>query len=139
MSYQTLKERYYGIQDMFRHINTDGCLFLSLCSIIEEVTEKPADVIGIIQTSMKKGWLAEDYEVKDSLAILGEFTGKKWVRREVKELPIVIESWEFTIEVWQKPNSVGKHFKRRFVDTIFNSATVKMGKIKEYYIYSYMH
>ncbi len=137
MSYDKLRTRYNGIQDMFRHINTDGCLFLSLCSIIEEVTEKPADLIGIIQRSMKEGWLAEDYEVKDSLSLLGEFTGKKWTRREETSLPIVIEAHEFTIEKWFNPRTGFTHFKRRFVDTLFSSATIKFGKIKEYYIYSY--
>ena len=137
MEINTLKSRYYGIQDMFRHINTDGCLFLSLCSIIEEVTEKPADIIGIIQKSMKEGWLSDDYEVRDSLALLGEFTGKKWKRIEAPELPQKIEEWEFTIEKWFNPRTGFTHFKRRFTDTLFSSATVKFGKIKEYYIYSY--
>ena len=90
MNYDELKARYYGIQDMLKYINTDGCFFLSLCSIIEEVTGKPVDLIGIVQKSKKEGWLTEDYEVKDSLALLGEFTGKRWTRREESEIPSVI-------------------------------------------------
>ena len=137
MSYDELKARYNGIQDLLKYINTDGCLFLSLCSIIEEVTGKPVDLIGMIQKSKKEGWLTEDYEVKNSLLLLEEFTGKRWTRREETELPAVIHDWEFTIEEWLSPLTGFIHFKRRFVDTLFRSATVRNGRIKEYYIYSY--
>ena len=137
MTLEELKARYSGIQSMLHHINTDGCLFLSLCTIIEEVTGKPADIVGIVQKGMKSGWLKEDYEVKDSLKMLSDFTGGKWTRREVSVLPAVIEETEFTIEKWYNPKTGFTHFKRRFVDTLFNSATVRFGKIKEYYIYSY--
>ena len=137
MTLTQIKERYTGIQTKLKTIDTDGCLFLCLCSIIEEVTNAPADIIGIIQLSKKRGWLSDDFTVNDSLEILRAFTGKIWKRTEPKKLPETIKDNEFSIEVWQKPNSKAKHFKRRFTDTLTNSQTVKIGSITEYYIYSY--
>ena len=144
MNLSQIKSRYAGIQTKLKNIGSDGCLFLSLCTIIEEVTNREADIIGIVQLSRAKGWLSEDYTVEDSIAILNEFTGKS-VKREIFEtLPAVIKDNEFTIEKWynERINDKGEtvkytHFKRRFVDTLLSSTTVKEGKIKEYYIYSY--
>lgn len=86
---------------------------------------------------MAKGWLASDFTVNDSLAILRAFTEKMWKRDVVKKLPDTIRDNEFSIDVWQKPKSAGKHFKRRFVDTLANSQTVRNDRIIEYYIYGY--
>ena len=137
MTLQQLKVRYSGIQTLLDRIGESGCLFLALCSIIEEVTGLPADIVGIIQTSMANGWLRKDYEVKDSLSLLKAFTGKDWKRIEVPKLPDVIKDNEFTIEKWYNPRTRFTHFKRRFADTLVSSTTVKEGSIKEYYIYSY--
>lgn len=137
MNISQLKSRYAGIQTKLKNIDTDGCLFLCLCTIIEEITGKPADIIGIIQESKAKGWLGDDFNVKDSLELLKAYTGKSWNRKECKTLPAVIKDNEFSIEVWKKKNSTAKHFKRRFVDTLINSQTVKLGSISEYYIYYY--
>lgn len=137
MNLSQLKSRYIGIQSKLKSIDTDGCLFLCLCSIIEEVTGKPADIIGIVQESRGKGWLAEDYTVNDSLSLLAAFTGKTWKRNVVAKLPDVIKDNEFSIEKWYNPRTKYTHFKRRFVDTLVSSVTVKEGKIKEYYIYYY--
>lgn len=137
MNLTQLASRYKGIQTKLKYISSDGCLFLCLCSIIEEITGQPADIINIVQVSMAKKWLDEEFTVLDSLALLKEFTGKTFRRLEVKKLPDVIKDNEFSIEVWQMPGSKGKHFKRRFVDTLIDSQTVKYGNIIEYYIYSY--
>lgn len=137
MNYSCLKSRYNGIQSKMKKIGESGCLFLSLCTIIEEVTNKEADIIGIIQESMAKGWLTESYTVKDSLALLNAYTGKRWSRIEVKELPIVINDNDFTIEKWVNPKTGGNHFRRRFVDTYTDSNTVRTGKLECYYIYTY--
>ena len=137
MNLTQLASRYKGVQTKLKYISSDGCLFLCLCSIIEEITGQPADIINIVQESMAKKWLDNEFTVLDSLALLREFTGKTFRRLEVKKLPDVIKDNEFSIEVWQMPGSKGKHFKRRFVDTLIDSQTVKYGNIIEYYIYSY--
>lgn len=137
MTLQDLGKRYRGIQTLLKNIDTDGCLFLCLCSIIEEVTGKPADLIMIIKTSIAKGWLSLDYEVKDALALLNCFTGKRFKRKIMPYLPTYIHDNEFSVEKWFNPDTKYEHFKRRFTDTLLNSVTVAKGYIKEYYIYYY--
>ena len=136
MNITQIKSRYKGIQSKLNQIGDYGCLFLCLCTIIEEVTGKPADVFSIIQESMSEGWLADDYTCKDSLAILNRFTGKKFKRVESITLPEIKDN-QFSIEKWYNPRTRYTHFKRRFVDTLISSVTVKEGYLKEYYIYSY--
>lgn len=136
-NYNVLRQRYDGIQTKMKQISDYGCLFLSLCSIIEEVTGKPADIIGFIQKCLSEKWIKDDYTVNDSIAILNFFTEKKWKRIEGKALPIVINDNEFTVEKWYNPKTKGNHFKRRFVDTVTNSNTCRIGGIECYYIYSY--
>lgn len=137
MTLDEIKKRYCGVQDYMAHIKDGGCLFLCLCTIIEEVTGIHADVIGIITKSIQNGWISGDYTVNDSLAILNAFTGKKFKRIEVKKLPDEIKEKQFTIEKWYNEKTGFNHFRRRFVDTLLNSQTVKKGKFECYYIYSY--
>lgn len=137
MDLSKIKSRYSGVQTRLKNISDYGCLFLALCTIIEEVTGKEADIIGIIQLSRQKGWLSADYTVEDSIAILNEYTGKSFKREIFETLPDTIRDNEFTIEKWFNPRTGYTHFKRRFVDTLLSSVTVKEGRIKEYYIYSY--
>lgn len=137
MDLSKIKSRYSGVQTRLKNISDYGCLFLALCTIIEEVTGKEADIIGIFQLSRQKGWLGADYTVEDSIAILNEYTGKSFKREIFETLPDTIRDNEFTIEKWFNPRTGYTHFKRRFVDTLLSSVTVKEGRIKEYYIYSY--
>lgn len=137
MNLSQIKTRYAGIQTRLKNISDYGCLFLCLCTIIEEVTGNYADIVNIVQESMAKKWLAEDYTVNDSIAILNAFTGKNFKRDIIKKLPDVIKDNQFTIEKWLNPKTKGNHFKRRFVDTLVSSVTVSTGNIVEYYIYSY--
>ena len=137
MGLEQVRKRYGGIQSMMRNIGDYGCLFLSLCSIIEEVTGSPADIIGIIQKSSANGWLADDFTVNDSLSLLGEFTGKSWRRAVVTSLPKAVAENEFTVEKWYNPRTRGNHFRRRFVDTLRDSQTVRTGSLESYYVYSY--
>ena len=137
MTRQEIKERYEGVQDYMGGIKDGGCLFLSLCTIIEEVTMKPADIAGIVRLSVNNGWIKLDYTVNNSIAILNHFTSKEWKRIEVSKLPTEIKDNEFTIEKWYNKSTGYNHFRRRFVDTLLNSQTVKKGKLEGYYIYSY--
>lgn len=137
MNLLDIKLRYKGIQSKLSSIDDYGCLFLCLCSIIEEVTGTTADVFSIIQESMTKGWLKTDYTCADSISILKRFTGKRFSRTVAQTLPLVLKENQFTVEKWYNPRTGYTHFKRRFVDTLSSSVTVKEGYIKEYYIYSY--
>jgi len=141
MMLDEIKKRYSGLQDdlgiVSKTLKDGACLLLSLCSIIDELSDKPCDIIEVINTAWDNKWMKWDYELIDSLALLNHFTGKRFSRTEVTSLPSVIKDNEFTIEKWYNPDTKYTHFKRRFVDTLKNSKTVKEGYIKEYYIYSY--
>ena len=147
MTINQIKNRYNGIQTMMKDFSNSSCNLLSLCTIIEEITGAPADLIGIVQwgrTTLVKHTsypvIAEDWTVNDNFAVLSKFTGKKkWKRTEVTELPKKIADNQFTFEIWKKsPDVAEMHVKRRFVDTLINSQTVKNGKIVKYYIYEYL-
>ena len=147
MTLTDIKNRYNGIQTLLKNFSDSSCNLLSLCTIIEEITKKPADLIGIVQwgrNTLVKGTdqcvIDGDWTVNDNFAVLSKFSGKKkWRRIEVTELPKKIKKNQFTFEIWKKkPTDAAKHIKRRFVDTLINSQTVKTGKIVKYYIYEYL-
>lgn len=135
MNLTQIKSRYSGIQSKMKYIYEGGCLFFCLCTIIEEVNNMPCDICGLIQESMARGWLTPDFTVKDSPAILNCAIGRVFKRIETPTLPSVINDNQFTIEKWCNPRTKFTHFKRRFVDTLQSSVTVKEGKVIEYYIY----
>ena len=148
MTINAIKKRYEGIQTLMKNFSDSSCNLLSLCTIIEEVSGQPADLIGIVQwgrnTKINKNSstniIDDDWTVNDNFAVLSKFSGKKkWKRTEVTELPKKIKDNQFTFEIWKKkPTDAAMHVKRRFVDTLINSQTVKTGKIVKYYIYEYL-
>ena len=147
MTLTQIKNRYNGIQTLMKNFSDSSCNLLSLCTIIEELTGKPADLIGIVQwgrNTLVKGTdkpvVEEDWTVNDNFAVLSKFSGKKkWKRTEVDKLPKKIKDNQFTFEIWKKkPTDAAMHIKRRFVDTLINSQTVKNGAIVKYYIYEYL-
>lgn len=148
MTLNAIKKRYEGIQTLMKNFSDSSCNLLSLCTVIEEVSGQPADLIGIVQwgrntkisKDSKTNIIDDDWTVNDNLAVLSKFSGKKkWKRTEVSELPKKIKDNQFTFEIWKKkPTDLAMHVKRRFVDTLINSQTVKTGKIVKYYIYEYL-
>ena len=132
-----LSERYGGIQARLKEIGASGCLFLALCTIVEEVTGRPADIVGMVQHGLRHGWLSRDYTVNDSVKMLDIYTGKAWKRDIVPKLPEVVADNEFTIVKWHNKKTGYTHFRRRFVDTLEDSQTVRFGEIESYYVYSY--
>lgn len=137
MTLDAIRKRYSGIQDMIRHIGTDGCYFLSLCTIIEEVSDKQADILEIVRVAIDNKWMKEDFYLLDPCAILRHFTKKNFKMKKIAELPSKINDNEYTIEKWYNERTGYTHFKRRFVDTLRSSVTVKEGYIKEYYFFWY--
>ena len=146
MTLTQIKNRYNGIQTLMKNFSDSSCNLLSLCTIIEELTGKPVDLIGIVQwgrNTIVKGTdkpvIEDDWTVNDNFAVLSKFSGKKkWKRTEVDKLPKKIKDNQFTFEIWKKkPTDAAMHIKRRFVDTLINSQTVKNGTIVKYYIYEY--
>lgn len=131
-----VKERYKGIQTVFEKAGESACLLLSLLSIAEEYTGLPVDFIVAYRKCIELGLIEKDFYCNDQEKMLYELTGKKWKKTVVKELPDLVPENMYTVEKWHNDRTGFTHFKRRGFDTLENSATVKEGKIIEYYCYS---
>ena len=131
-----VKERYNGIQTVFEKAGESGCLFLSLLSIAEEYTGLPVDFIVAYRKCLELGLIEKDFFCNDHEKILYEFTGKKWKKTVLKELPDPVPENMYTVQKWFNERTGLTHFKRRGFDTLECSITVKEGYIKEYYCYS---
>ena len=130
-----LATRYNGIQDDLKNIHEYGCHFLTLCSIAEEYNNSPVDLIFAIQTARHNHVIDDEFTVLDNCKLLSLLTGVTWRQRTVKELPPVIGDNEYTEVVYHNKRTGYKHYRRRSVDTLRNSVTVKEGYILEYRIY----
>ena len=131
-----VKERYNGIQTVFEKAGESGCLFLSLLSIAEDYTGLPVDFIVAYRKCIELGLIEKDFFCNDQEKILYEFTGKKWKKTVVKELPNPVPENTYTVEKWYNKRTGFTHFRRRSFDTLECSITVKEGYIKEYYCYT---
>ena len=133
MTQNAVVRRYAGVQTFL----TEGCLFLSLCSIAEQVANMHVDILSTIQQAKAEGWIDKNNDMtKDSqCALLGFLTGKKWHREEFTTLPNPVPYEMYTVEKWRRGKTT--HFRRRFVDTLTNSVTVSKGELESYYGYIY--
>lgn len=132
-----VRDRYEGIQTVLRKCGESGCLFLSILSIAEEVTDVSFDLINTIHICLQKKWITNDFECLDSLAILNYLTGKTWIRREVTRLTRDVAYNEYTVANYFNPRTGIIHRRRRGYDTLKASVTVREGYIKSYYVYSW--
>lgn len=128
-----IRERYEGAQSFLEV----GCLFLSLCSIAEQVTQNDVDILGVLQYARKQGYIDEndDLTVEGQCKLLRDLTGAQWRREVLKDLPILVPDEMYTVEKWVNPRTGKTHFKRRPYDTLKNSLTVKEGARVAYYAY----
>ena len=125
--------RYEGVQSFL----TEGCLFLCLCSIAEQVMGQKIDILDTIRYCKRMGYIDSKNEMTEEgqCMYLRDLTGKVWEREEFKNLPAVVPDNMYTVEKWVNPNTGYTHFKRRFVDTLKNSVTVRDGYMIGYYGY----
>lgn len=126
-------KRFVNLQDVLGMMSKYGCLFLCIIGIAEEYNKAPVDLIGAYRDFRLRNWIDDEFTCNDSLAMLHYLTGVKWERKVVTTLPSVIADNEYTIETWVNDNKT--HFRRRFVDTVKDSQTVRMGILTGYYIY----
>lgn len=133
MTQNAIVRRYEGVQTFL----TEGCLFLSLCSIAEQVVNEHIDILSTIQYAKAEGWIDSNNDMTKAsqCALLSFLTGKQWRREEFTELPNPVPDEMYTVEKWCRDKVT--HFRRRFVDTLTHSMTVAMGKLSGYYGYVY--
>lgn len=133
----TVKNRYEGLQTILKSCGYDGCHFLTLCTIIEDVNQKPLDLIEAIRVAQSKGWFDSAFYGKAGDSFLNHFTGKTWKRNKVEKLPKVIKDNEYTEAIYFNELTGLYHYRRRGFDSIIDSKTVRDGNIVGYYIWYY--
>lgn len=134
MPMQDIKRIYTGLQDNLG--NKDACHFLTLCSIAHEYLGRKIDILSATIECIEKGLIAKDFYVKDNIGVLELLTGEKgWVEERTSQVPIFVEDNEFTELVWYCSETKQRHYTRKYIDTLFNSYTVKHGKVIECRIY----
>ena len=127
--------RYRGCQTFFK----EGCLFFCLLSIAEEFSQKKLDCLDILAYTKKMGYIDENNEMTEDsqVKLLRDLTGKQWKRSVLKELPLNVPDEMYTVEKWLNPRTGFTHFRRRYVDTLIDSVTVKEGTLVAYYAYTW--
>lgn len=135
MTQLAIEKRYKGCQTFLK----EGCLFLSLCSIVEQVTDEPVDILEALAYAKQQHLIDSDNSMSEShqCEFLWQLTGKRWHRVVSKALANPVPKEMYTVEKWENPRTGLTHFRRRFVDTLSNSITVKEGTLVAYYCYCY--
>ena len=135
MTQSSIERRYKGVQTFL----SEGCLFLSLTSIAEQVANMHIDLLSALQFARAEGWIDKNNDMTEETQCyyLEYLTNKKWHREVMKDLPRPVPDAMYTIEKWENARNGFTHFRRRFVDTVTDSVTVKMGVLVAYYCYSY--
>lgn len=133
MSRASIKERYEGVQTFL----TESCLFLTLMSIAEEYSGQKNDLLDLVKYARRMKYINENNEltVEGQCALLRDLTGKEWRREVLTKLPATVPEEMWTVEKWQNARTGYVHFKRRYMDTLVDSVTVKEGVIVAYYAY----
>ena len=124
-------------------IDSDGCHFLTLCSIAEDVLGAPIDLIEAVNIAYNENLIDKKdvFYVKDSCALLSVLTGKQWTRKEIaaKDFkPEEVGEHDYTEAVYFNIETGFHHYRRRGYDTLVHSVTVEKGYIKKYYMYRWV-
>lgn len=134
MTQDEIRKRYSGIQTFL----TDGCYFLSLCSIAEECTGIRVDILDAISHSVTHGWATSDAFINEPCKILKYLTGGKteWRLDVEPKVPEKVPEEMYVVLKYFNTRTGYTHFKRRYVDTLQDSRTVAEGKIISCYCFT---
>jgi len=148
MNANKLREKYIGLQtkmlksaDDIKQFGDYSCLFLCLCSIAEEYNESHhsryrVDILADYLACRSKGYIGDEFFVKDSTAVLEYLTGQKWKREIVEKLPEPVSDNVYTVERWYNQKTRYTHFRRQWGDTLVDSNTVRNGELTNYYLFT---
>lgn len=125
------RQRYKGFQSFIQ----EGCYFLCLCSIAEDVSGRNVDVIEAYNTAIENKWATADAFINNPIALLKWLTRKDWKMRIEDKVPQEVADNEWTVLKYYNPKTRYTHFKRRDVDTLTSSKTVVEGKIVNCYVF----
>ena len=121
-----MKSRYEDSQKLLWGIQ-EACFFLCLLSVAEEElgrqgydeSSRKIDLIDTVRICLNKGYITEDFTVRNDCAILEYLTCKRVTKEVVKEPGFVADN-QYTIEKWIKEGGKAMHFKRRYFDVYVN-------------------
>lgn len=130
MTLEQIKKKWENVQSVWK----EGCLFFALLTILDEEDIK-YDLHDVTHFCVKQGYMREDGTIMDSCGLLSVLTGTHYEMEIVSSLPAHIPSTWYTVEKWYNKRTGYTHFRRRFVDTLVNSTTVKEGSLIAYYIF----
>lgn len=129
------RQRYRGIQTLLM----DGCYFLCLCSIAEDAGGKPVDIIDVANEALEQGLVSSDGYVSFPVEILENLLpGTRWELDRQKAVPRLVADNEYTVLKYYNINTGYTHFRRRDVDTLVDSKTVKEGRLVNCYVFKLM-
>ena len=130
MELELIKKKWEGVQSVWK----DGCYFFSLMTIADELDIK-YDLVHFTKFCLNQNLITADGTIRDAEELLYALTGRRFKRTIVKELPVMKQNM-YSIEKWYNERTGFTHFRRRFVDTLVDSVTVKEGKLIGYYIFT---
>ena len=120
--------KWTGIQTFLK----DACYFMCLCTIADELDSK-YDFIDAINMCIDRGWMRGDGYIVDALSVLWQLTGRQFKLEKLDCVPDKVKESQFTVLKYRRGDIT--HFRRRFVDTVVNSQTVKYGKLEKVYLF----
>ena len=130
MDLELIKKKWEGGQSVWK----EGCYFFSLLTTADELGIK-YDLIHFTRFCLNQNLITADGTVRDAEELLYALTGRRFKRTIVKEIPLMKQNM-YSIEKWYNERTGYTHFRRRFVDTVKDSVTVKEGKLMCYYIFT---
>lgn len=128
--------RYGGLQARLQAIDSDGCNFLTLCSIAEQYNQYPVDLIRAVNLAYTQGLIKDEYTVQNDCILLSRLTNKKWTKKVVSPAQFTMKPGMYVIAVFYNPRTNYKHFRRPEFDVLEHSVTVAEGFVLEYRIYT---
>jgi hypothetical protein len=129
-----------GIQTFFKAAGEAACYALCIIRLAEKITCKSIEpiealIIGIKHLAVYYNWENPDdgdnFFVNAPDAFLGMLTGKHITVRKVDNIGYQPALNEYIVERWERPTPkmIYAHFKLPDWDSLYNSQTVKYGKI----------
>lgn len=123
------RQRYSGLQTFVQ----EGCYFLCLCSVAEDSSGQRVDIVDAYNVAIQNNWATSDAFINNPLALLKWLTKREWKLRIDDVVPSNVQDNEYTVLKYKRGGYT--HFRRRDVDTLLSSKTVKEGKLEKCYVF----
>lgn len=118
-------------QRVMESLGKEGCYFLCLVDIAEEVLGERIDAVPAFLRAVEEGLVQMNCLVNDAAAVLMMLTGVGWSKDYKDSLYVPRES-DFEILKYERKNGTGTvvHFVRPGYDPYGDSRTVREGRLE---------